>query len=68
MVILGCLSKQFGIRKRSQRQKTVCRTIEEAYKSQFTEVSIMIHLEKLTYENFDDVFELKVKKVQYPFV
>ena len=28
----------------------------------------MIHLEKLTYENFDDVFELKVKKVQYPFV
>ena len=24
----------------------------------------MIHLEKLTYENFDDVFELKVKKVQ----
>ena len=28
----------------------------------------MIHLEKLTYENFDDVFELKVKKIQYPFV
>ncbi|MBO4933779.1 MAG: GNAT family N-acetyltransferase, partial [Clostridia bacterium] len=28
----------------------------------------MIHLEKLTYENFDDVFELKVKEVQYPFV
>jgi diamine N-acetyltransferase len=28
----------------------------------------MIHLEKLTYENFDDVFELKVKKDQYPFV
>ncbi len=28
----------------------------------------MIHLEKLTYENFDNVFELKVKKVQYPFV
>lgn len=28
----------------------------------------MIHLEKLTYENFCDVFELKVKKVQYPFV
>ena len=37
-------------------------------KSVFTEVSSMIHLEKLTYENFDDVFELKVKKVQYPFV
>ena len=28
----------------------------------------MIHLEKLTYENFDDVFELKVKKDQYGFV
>ena len=28
----------------------------------------MIHLEKLTYENFEDVFELKPKKVQYPFV
>ncbi|MCR5782193.1 MAG: GNAT family N-acetyltransferase [Clostridia bacterium] len=28
----------------------------------------MIHLEKLTYENFDDVFELKVKKIQYGFV
>ena len=28
----------------------------------------MIHLEKLTYENFYDVFELKVKKAQYPFV
>ena len=24
----------------------------------------MIHLEKLTYESFDNVFELKVKKVQ----
>ena len=28
----------------------------------------MIHLEKLTYDNFYDVFELKVKKTQYPFV
>ncbi len=28
----------------------------------------MIHLEKLTYENFDDVFDLRVKKEQYPFV
>ena len=28
----------------------------------------MIHLEKLTYENFYEVFELKVKKEQYPFV
>ena len=28
----------------------------------------MIRLEKLTYENFYDVFELRVKKVQYPFV
>ena len=28
----------------------------------------MIHLAKITYENFDDVFDLKVKKVQYPFV
>ena len=28
----------------------------------------MIHLEKLTYDNFYDVFGLKVKKVQYPFV
>ena len=28
----------------------------------------MIHLGKLTYENFEDVFELKPKKVQYPFV
>ena len=28
----------------------------------------MIHLEKLTYENFDDVLELKVKEAQYPFV
>lgn len=28
----------------------------------------MIHLEKLTYENADDVFELEVKKEQYPFV
>ena len=28
----------------------------------------MIHLEKLTYENFNDVFELRVKKAQYPFV
>ena len=33
----------------------------EIGKSQFAEISIMIHLEKLTYENFDDVFELKVK-------
>ena len=24
----------------------------------------MIHLEKLTYENFDDVLELKVKEAQ----
>ena len=29
---------------------------------------MMIHLEKLTYENFDDVFELEVKKEQYPFI
>ena len=28
----------------------------------------MIHLEKLTYENFEDVFDLKIKKEQYPFV
>ena len=28
----------------------------------------MIHLEKITYENFDDVFDLKVKQEQYPFV
>ena len=28
----------------------------------------MIRLEKLTYENLYDVFELRVKKVQYPFV
>ncbi len=28
----------------------------------------MIHLEKLTYGNFDDVFELKVKNVRCPFV
>lgn len=28
----------------------------------------MIHLEKLTYENFDDVFDLEIKKEQYPFV
>jgi diamine N-acetyltransferase len=28
----------------------------------------MIHLEKLTYENADDVFELEVKEEQYPFV
>ena len=28
----------------------------------------MIHLEKLTYENFNDVFELSVKKAQYPYV
>ncbi len=28
----------------------------------------MVHLEKITYKNFDEIFELKVKKVQYPFV
>ena len=28
----------------------------------------MIHLEKLTYKNFDDVFDLDIKKSQYPFV
>ena len=28
----------------------------------------MIHLEKLNYDNFDDVFELEIKKEQYPFV
>ena len=28
----------------------------------------MIHLEKITYENFDDVLELKIKREQYPFV
>ena len=28
----------------------------------------MIHLEKLTYDNFDDVFDLKVKREQYGFV
>ena len=28
----------------------------------------MIRLEKLTYENYFDVLELKVKKTQYPFV
>ena len=28
----------------------------------------MIHLERITYENFDDVFDLKVKQEQYPFV
>ena len=28
----------------------------------------MIHLEKLNYEHFDDVFELEVKEEQYPFV
>ncbi len=28
----------------------------------------MIHLEKLTYDNFDDVFDLKIKREQYPFV
>lgn len=28
----------------------------------------MIHLEKITYENFDDVFDLKVKRTQYNFV
>ena len=30
--------------------------------SVLTGVNRMIHLEKLTYENFDDVLELKVKK------
>ena len=28
----------------------------------------MIHLEKLTYDNFDDIFDLKVKREQYGFV
>lgn len=28
----------------------------------------MIHLEKITYENYDDVFDLKVKRAQYNFV
>ena len=28
----------------------------------------MIHLGKLNYDNVDDVFELEVKKEQYPFV
>ena len=28
----------------------------------------MIHLEKITYENFEEIFELKIKKSQYPFV
>lgn len=28
----------------------------------------MIHLEKLNYDNFDDVFDLEIKEEQYPFV
>ena len=28
----------------------------------------MVHLEKITYENFDDVFDLNIYKEQYPFV
>lgn len=28
----------------------------------------MVHLEKITYENFDDVFDLNIKREQYPFV
>ena len=28
----------------------------------------MIHLEKLTYDNFDDIIELRVKRSQYGFV
>ena len=42
--------------------------MDAAREARGMETNPMIHLEKLTYENFEDVFKLKVREAQYDFV